>query len=73
MQTDANGNFLFVPKKGSPLLNLRVAPDWNHNQILGNFFTDTKGNGYFPIPLPPQKPVVSGKVWFGEFFFWDWE
>jgi hypothetical protein len=64
IKLDSKGNFRYVPPKGSWMTSLRLPPASNRTRVLGQFFTDKKGNGRIDVPLPPAKPVVSGKIFF---------
>lgn len=59
---DKNGEFVYLPPKGEPNLLLSAFLPGNPSPIA-RFTTDSRGNGRMDIPIPPNLPTISGKVW----------
>lgn len=63
---DANGEFIYNPSKAEPRLKLTIERKKFPGRPLGTFILDNKGNGRVDVPLPPTKPTIAVKVWYGE-------
>lgn len=58
---------MYNPTKAEPGLKLTIERKRYPGKPIGVFSLDNKGNGRVEAPLPPVKPTIAVKVWFGEF------